>query len=180
MRVHILGASGSGTTTLGIALAAELGADHVDTDDYYWEPTDPPFQHPRPRARRLKRLGARLDRSRAWVLSGSLCGWGDPLIGRFELAVFLWVPTEVRLARLRARELAQFGADAIAPGGAMHASYLAFLDWARAYDVGDLSMRSLARHRNWLEDLPCPVLRLEGEVALETQLVRVREALGSG
>jgi adenylate kinase family enzyme len=177
MRVHILGASGSGTTTLGTALAAELDADHVDTDDYYWEPTDPPFQHPRPRSRRLKRLQARLDQSRDWVLSGSLCGWGDPLVGRFELAIFLWVPTEVRLARLRARELARFGADAIAPGGAMHANHLAFIDWARAYDPGDLSMRSLASHQSWLEGLPCPVLQLEGEMELGAQLVRVREAL---
>jgi len=37
------------------------------------------------------------------VLSGSLCGWGDPLIPEFELIVFLVVPTAVRLQRVRAR-----------------------------------------------------------------------------
>src|SRR5438128_874343 len=42
-RLHILGASGSGTTTLGRALAEGLQCPHFDTDDYFWLPTDPPF-----------------------------------------------------------------------------------------------------------------------------------------
>jgi len=35
-RIHILGASGSGTTTLGRALAERLQCPHFDTDDYFW------------------------------------------------------------------------------------------------------------------------------------------------
>jgi adenylate kinase family enzyme len=42
-RIHILGASGSGTTTLGAALADRLGHPHVDADSLFWLPTDPPF-----------------------------------------------------------------------------------------------------------------------------------------
>jgi adenylate kinase family enzyme len=34
-RVHILGASGSGTTTLGMALSARFGYAQLDTDDFY-------------------------------------------------------------------------------------------------------------------------------------------------
>jgi adenylate kinase family enzyme len=45
-RLHILGASGSGTTTLGKAIANELAAPHFDTDDYYWLPTS---SSPKPR-----------------------------------------------------------------------------------------------------------------------------------
>ena len=33
--VHIVGASGAGTTTLAAALAGGIGARHLDTDDYY-------------------------------------------------------------------------------------------------------------------------------------------------
>jgi adenylate kinase family enzyme len=43
MRVLITGASGSGTTTLGRALAARLGFAFLDADDYYWLPSDLPF-----------------------------------------------------------------------------------------------------------------------------------------
>ena len=101
MRVHIVGASGSGTTTLGRALAGRLGFTHLDTDDFYWLPGDPPFQHVRERGARQALLGAALAREPGWVLSGSLCGWGDGFIPLFDLVVFLWIPPEVRMARLR-------------------------------------------------------------------------------
>ena len=37
VRIHIFGASGSGTTTLAKALTKELCSTHLDTDDYFWE-----------------------------------------------------------------------------------------------------------------------------------------------
>ena len=39
--IHIFGASGSGTTTLAEKTSRELGYFHLDTDDYFWLPTDP-------------------------------------------------------------------------------------------------------------------------------------------
>jgi adenylate kinase family enzyme len=45
--VHILGASGSGATTLGAALAQRLGFTHLDSDDFFWIKTDPPYVTPR-------------------------------------------------------------------------------------------------------------------------------------
>lgn len=56
MRIHIFGASGSGTTTLGRELSSRLGIVHLDTDDYYWFPTDPPFTAKRPIAERIELL----------------------------------------------------------------------------------------------------------------------------
>ncbi len=176
-RVHIFGASGSGTTTLGAALAAANGVAHFDVDDYYWELTDPPFVTPRPVDARLFSLEADLDRLQSWVLSGSLCGWGDALIPRFDLVVFLFARVEVRMGRLRKRELAEFGAAALAPGGDMHKNHRTFLEWAAAYDDGDLTMRSRARHDAWLARLPCEVMSLDGEEPVKTLLEQVRRKL---
>jgi len=61
-RVHILGASGAGPTTLAQALAARLGCPHYDVDDYFWLPSDPPFQHIRDREARRAMLSADLDK----------------------------------------------------------------------------------------------------------------------
>src|SRR3977135_1816568 len=108
-RIHIFGASGSGTTALASALASKHGHRHLDTDDFFWLPTDPPYRERRPRELRFELLRRALAESSSWVLSGSLCGWGDPLMAEFELVVFLVVPTPVRLARLRARELRRYG-----------------------------------------------------------------------
>jgi adenylate kinase family enzyme len=172
-RIHVVGASGSGTTSLASALAARHGHRHWDTDDFYWRPTDPPYRQPRPREERLAMLRIALGESASWVLSGSLCGWGDALIPEFELVVFLIVPTEVRLARLRARELERYGHEAIAPGGDLHQSHLEFLDWAGRYDAGGLEMRSRALHEAWLRTLPGRVLRLEGDRSVAEQVAQV-------
>ncbi|MFE0758156.1 AAA family ATPase [Inquilinus sp. NPDC058860] len=172
-RIHITGASGSGTTTLGRVLAVETGALHLDTDDFYWLPTDPPFREKRPVPDRLALLEAALGRADRWVLTGSLIGWGDPLIPRFDLAVFLHIPPELRLERLQAREVERYGAEALAPGGAMHVTYHAFLDWAEAYDVGTRVGRNLEAHNAWLARLPCPVLRIEGDTTVEERVRRV-------
>jgi adenylate kinase family enzyme len=178
MRVHVVGAAGSGTTTLGHALAARRGLTHVDTDDYFWLPSEPPFQHIRERAERQARLGAALATPAGWVLSGSLCGWGDIFIPLFDLVVFLWVLADLRLARLRARERARYG-DAIAPGGPPHDRSEAFMAWAAGYDEGlDVPERCRRLHETWLAALPCPVLRIEGTASVEANLELVSKPLG--
>jgi adenylate kinase family enzyme len=168
-RIHILGASGSGTTTLGRALAERLQCSHFDTDDYFWLPTDPPFTHQRERIERQRLLMDDLTAQDSWVLSGSLCGWGDVAIPLFELVVFLRVPHDVRMARLHRREHARFGTR-ILPGGDMYEVSQAFLTWAASYDEGGLDMRSRRRHDQWLSTLPCPILCFEGEYTIEEQL----------
>jgi adenylate kinase family enzyme len=166
-RIHITGASGAGVTSLGAALAAALAASHLDTDDFFWAPSDPPFETKRPASERLGLLHAAFaNAADRWVLSGSLHGWGDPLIPLFDRVIALFVPTEIRLARIAARERARFG-PAIAPGGALHAKHLDFLAWAGRYDDADFQGRSRREHEAWLAALPCPVLRLDGACATE-------------
>jgi len=164
-RIHIVGASGSGTTTLGVALARAIDGVHFDTDDFFWLPTDPPFTTKRPVEQRLSLLEAELTRD-SWVLSGSLMGWGDVLVPRFDLVVFLFVPPDVRLERIMERERRRYGAD-IDPGGRMHENHKAFVDWARGYDTADSEGRSHVRHRAWIDNLPCPVVEITGVPTVE-------------
>src|ERR1700712_3694307 len=116
-RIHITGAAGAGVTSLGRALADVLALPHHDTDDYFHQPTTPPYQKKREIAERLRLMREMfLDRA-DWVLSGSLDGWGDPVVRYFDLVVFLYTTKEIRLQRLRAREARHFGSDAVAAGG---------------------------------------------------------------
>ena len=105
----------------------------------------------------------------AWVVSGSLCGWGDVAIPHFELVVFLWIPQDIRMERLRQRELARFG-ERMLPGGDMYETSQAFLAWAASYDEGGVDIRSRQRHDQWLSTLPCPILCFEGAYSIEEQL----------
>lgn len=163
IRLHILGASGSGTSTLGKAIAQEMGIAHFDTDDFYWAPSKVPFTVKRDIDDRLMMLHAAFEEQSDWVLSGSLCSWGDPLIPLFTHVVFLYVPWEIREQRLIERERSRHGEEAIAPGGAMHDVCREFIEWASRYDSAGVEQRSYASHDQWIGELPesCPVLRVE-------------------
>ena len=104
-----------------------------------------------------------------WVVSGSLCGCGDVAIPLFELVVFLSIPHEVRMERLRQREHERFG-ERILPGRDMYEQSPAFLAWAASYEEGGLDMRSKQRHDQWLGTLPCPILCFEGAYTIEEHL----------
>jgi len=159
-RIHILGAAGSGTTTLGAALAARLGVPHEDSDSYFWLPTDPPFTVTRPPAERVALLLPRLLGMPHWVHSGATIGWGEALWPLYDLIVFVSLDNATRLARLRQREHDRFGAR-IAPGGDMHAGSTEFLDWAALYETAGMETRSRIQQEEWLASSTCPVLRLD-------------------
>ena len=55
----------------------------------------------------------------------------------------------------------------------MHHNHLQFIDWASRYDDGDVSMRSLRYHEQWLLRLDCPVLRLDAERCTSQQVEQV-------
>jgi len=176
-RVHLLGASGSGTSTLGRALAARLGCPWFDNDDFFWEATSPPYSTQRPVPERQRLLRERLGPHGSWVLSGSMLGWGDFLRTELTQVVFLSLPPEERLARIQAREHERHGAR-ILPGGDLHRQNVEFLAWAARYDTGGMEVRSRVLHEAWLRSLPCPLLRLSGLAPTEWQVESVLEALG--
>lgn len=176
-RIHVFGASGTGTTTLGRLLGENLRVPHFDTDDFFWAPSEIPYTLVRERKKREALLRSALESSPSWVLSGSVCDWGDFAIPMFTLVVFLYVPHEARMERLRRRELERFGEEALAPGGYFHEEHLEFIEWAKGYDTGGPDMRSLVMHEEWMKRLPCEVLRFEGEMAVEEIAGRIEETI---
>jgi adenylate kinase family enzyme len=178
-RIHIMGASGAGVTSLGRALADTLAVPHHDTDDYFWLPTTPPYQKIRERADRLRLMHEVFLPRAGWVLSGSLAGWGDAIIPTFDLVIYLVTPKEIRLQRLRTREATRYGADAVAPGGWRHQETEEFVEWASQYEDGDRASRNLAKHQAWLATLPCPVLSLDGAQPLPELVAACVAELGT-
>lgn len=168
--IHILGASGSGTTTLAKALSSKLGYAHFDSDHYFWLPTKPPFTTKRPLNERIALLKNDVEKADNWIVSGSNCGWGDFLMDSYDLVIFLYVPANIRLERFVQREIQRYGIKRISPGGDLYENHKAFLEWAAAYDDGGMEMRSLALHNEWLKRLKCPVVRIEGDYSIDERV----------
>lgn len=156
-RLQVTGASGSGTTTLARAIADAWAVPHGDIDDYFWLPTDPPYVEQRPEADRVALMEQLFLPREAWVLSGSMLGWGDSVVPRLAAVVFLTLDPTERMRRIEARERVRRA------GGPVDERALEeFLAWARGYDDPTFDGRSLVRHEEWLASLGCPVLRLDG------------------
>ena len=102
--IHIYGAAGAGTSTLGKKISEELDYKFMDTDDYFWLPTNPRFTQKREKSERLRLMCEAIELADNVVLSGSLVDWGDELIPLFTLAIRLETDTALRIERIKARE----------------------------------------------------------------------------
>jgi hypothetical protein len=145
-----------------------LKAAFFDVDDYFWLPTEPLYQRQREPSARLSLLVADLARVPYAVASGSVIQWGRELEDSFSLIVFLTLQPDLRLARLRQREVARFGqADA------------KFLESAMQYDEGRSEENSRIGDERWLAERSCPVLRIEGDIPVQEKLARVANTLST-
>ena len=174
--IHIFGASGSGTSTLGKKICSELGYNFMDTDDYFWLPTNPKFTTKRNVEERMALMRTDIQNSDNVVISGSLVDWGDALIPLFTLAIRLETDADIRLSRLIQRERERFGAR-IDMGGDMFDQHQKFLAWAKSYDSGGLDMRSKAKHDEWQKLLPCKLIELNGADDLNANYEIVRNLI---
>ena len=166
MKIHIFGASGSGVSTLGEKLSGHLQTPYFDTDFYYWEKSDPPFTVRRNPKVRNEMIISDMRPHESWILGGSVISWGDRLFPLFDLAVFLWIPPEIRIERLKKRELERYG-HVIFTDPARNQQYLDFINWASGYDTTSLTGRTIASHEKWLSALDVPVLQIRGDVTVE-------------
>jgi adenylate kinase family enzyme len=167
MKIHIMGASGSGVTTLGKSLSTRLQVPYYDSDFYFWVQTDPPFTLRRdPEERNLMAL-ADLRRHDSWIFGGSVINWGAAWLQMFDLVVFLYLPHHIRMQRLHRRELTRYGAI-----------NKDFIDWAAGYDDDTASGRTLSAHRSWLNRLSCEVMELNGDFTVEQRLTAVLVRMG--
>lgn len=174
--IHIYGPSGSGTSTLGRFISEKLGFTFLDTDDFFWLKSNPMYSEKRNPEEAVSMILEELRTLERVVLCGSLVDWGDALIPYFTLTVRLRADKEVRLNRIRERELSRFGSR-ILPGGDMYEKHLLFLEWAGNYDTGSIHMRSSRKHDQWQRLLPCPQLNLRGEEDLEVNLMEISKQL---
>lgn len=174
--IHIFGASGSGTTTLAKKICESLGYFFMDTDDYFWLPTNPKYTQKRPYEERLRMMKNDIENAENVVISGSLTDWGDELIQLFTLAVRLETSQEIRIERLKIREREKFG-NRLDPDGDMYQQHQKFLEWAKLYDTGSLKMRSKIKHDEWQKSLHCKLILLDGAADLNFNYTKVLENL---
>jgi len=176
MKIHILGASCAGSTTLGNALSSLLNIPYFDTDSFFWEKSAVPYTVKRDPLLRNELLKAELSPLENYIVGGSLVSWGEEWKQMFDLAVFLYLPQEIRMERLVKRELERYG-NAIYDDPQRHQLFLDFIEWASKYENRSFTGRNIGIHENWLNGLNCKVIKIEGDTTVAERLNRIIKVL---
>lgn len=177
MKIHIFGASGSGVTTTGQALAQELNTQYLDSDAYFWESTKVPFTIKRVLSERNSKIRSKLDSLENWILGGSIFEWGENVFPDFDLIVFLWIPPDIRIERLKKREFERYG-DVIYTEPDRIKQFQDFMIWASDYDANTgIASRNLEAHENWLAGILAPILKITGDTTLSERIDLILEQI---
>lgn len=159
--ICICGLNGSGKTTLGAALAEKLGFKHMDVEDYYFTRTDNPYASARTREEVEVLLFEDIKHNPCFVFSAVNGNMNEEINSCYDLVVYLEVPLELRMKRIRQRAFDKFG-DRVLPGGDMYEQEEKFFEFAEK--------RSPEKIEAWLKGLVCRVVRLDGSKPIEDNI----------
>lgn len=171
-KIHILGASGSGTTTFAKTISLKYKYFHMDTDNYFWKNTQIPFTEKREVSERLKMMKRDLNKYANVVSSGIFYPWGDELKQYFDYVICLDTDSEIRKKRLIEREWRMFG-NRMLVGGDMHEQFNRFLKWALNYDLNVNEDISREKTDKWLKKVPGKVIILDGSLPIDENLKEI-------
>ena len=174
MKIQIIGASGTGKSTLARYLSEKTGVYWIDTDKYLWK--DSSFTENYPVEDRFGMYNDDMANHQDYIVSGSVHSWNPGGFNDRELLVLLMVDEDTRMKRIYDREFASFGARML-PGGDHYQLTREFLDWCRTYLTEDENtIDSLANHRLRLQEASCKTLVLDGNLPVDALYAHVLNA----
>jgi adenylate kinase family enzyme len=176
MKIHLLGPSCSGTSTLGKLIAGKYKIPWYDTDDIFWVKTDPPFTTKREKNERINILKNIFAKNNSLVLSGSAMGWGDFIKNNVDIVIYKYVEQGIRIKRLLEREKNRYG-KRIELGNDMYEVHKEFIEWNKNYENGGMDMRSRKSELTWLEDIQCKIIKIEESILPNEELEIVSKVI---
>ena len=159
-RILVTGLNGAGKSTLGRALAESLGCRFINVEDLYFPKTDPNYLYASPRAEDefIALLKAETAAHDKFVFESVKCSYDRDVTDRFDLAVLIEVPKQIRMARVRSRSYGKFG-ERMMPGGDLYE--------IEEYFFKKIDERTDDFIENEIKCLSCPVVRVDGTRPIE-------------
>ena len=154
-KIIICGGNGAGKSTLGKVLADKLNYKFMDIEDYYFpkSKSDYPYDTARTREEVSALLLEDMKKYPDFILASVKGDYGEAVISLFTYAVWINVPKDIRLERVRERSFQKFG-DRILPGGNLYEKEKKFLDMVQNRSEQDVE--------NWLKSTNIPVIQVNG------------------
>lgn len=154
--IIVCGCNGSGKSTLGKELAKKLNYKFIDIEDMYFPLSDTDYTYDSVRSRDEVEsiLIDEVKKYDNFVLAAVKGNYGKELTKLYKYAVFIKVPKEIRLNRIKNRSFQKFG-NRILPGGDLYERENHFFNMAASRTQQDVE--------EWLKSINCPVICVNGE-----------------
>ena len=140
-KIVIIGNSGSGKSTMALALSREHGLTHLDLDTLAWEPVIPPRR--RPLADSLAEMAPFFAANENWVVEGCYADLIEAALVRCSRLIFLNPGIEACVSNCRTRP---WEPHKYSSPEAQNENLEMLLRWVRDYETRQDEF-SLASHR---------------------------------
>lgn len=161
--IIICGLNGAGKSTLGRALAKELKFYFIDNEDLFFSKKDPQYMYASPRSREEagKLLFKEIKAHENFIFASVKGDYGEDIYPFFQYAVWIDVPRDIRIQRVKNRSFQKFGSRML-PGGDLYEAEEKFLSLVKS--------RAENTVEEWIRSLSCPIIRIDGTKPIEENI----------
>ena len=169
-KIVLCGGNGAGKSTMGRALAQALNLRFLDIEQYYFPDRLPNEAYGAARTQEevTALLLADLQKPEGCVLAAVKADYSREIGALLTCAVYIDVPKDIRMQRIRQRSYGKFG-DRMLPGGDLYEREQRFFDMVQNRTVEPILQ--------WLSSMEIPVIRIDGLLPVEENLQRILEQL---
>ena len=174
MRIQIIGASGTGKSTLGKYIADKEHIKWIDTDNYIWKNSG--FEEIYALEEQMQMYTADITTFDSYIASGSVFGWYPNGFTNRDLLVFLSLDEAQRMDRLVQRERER-GIELFLDEDGNYTND--FLAWCKTYytDLNKDQTGTYAEHLHQIKISQSPVLKLDSSHSLATLYEQIKQEI---
>lgn len=168
--IQICGLNGCGKSTIGRALAEEIGFHFIDNENLYFSRTDvnEPYENPKPRDAVERLLMNEVKQHGNFVFAAVKGDYGKEIIPMYKYVVLIEVPKEIRSRRVRNRAFQKFG-NRMLVGGDLYEQQEAFFHMVDSREEDYVE--------NWVRTLKCPIIKIDGTKSIEENIEFIIEQM---
>lgn len=162
-KIIICGGNGAGKSTLGKALSEKTGWIFKDIEDYYFPKSNPqnPYEVQRTEEEVVELLYEDLCKNDNIIFAAVRGNHSPKTAAMFTCAIFISVPKEIRMKRMRERTYAKFG-DRVLQGGDLYEQEENFFNIAQK--------RTDKTVTDWLETMEIPIIEVDGTLPVDENI----------
>ena len=169
--ILVCGLNGAGKSTLAKALAERLNLQFIDMEDIYFSKQDNPdypYEKSRPYREVVSLLSNIVSSENDIVLASVTGSFGDEFISHLRYVISIEVPKEIRLKRVYDRSFILFG-EKSRKGGKFYEQIKSFHSFCASRDENLVN--------DWLSTVCCPVIKVDGTLAIYDNVNLIAEKL---